>query len=165
MLAINVMRRKYRKVKWPAVARSQTQDMHLWLEPPVQDLPPSHNSRTTTNPHNPPYMYCTGGTECLSRTPGSHSVAMYRQNSGRGWPENSLLYEGTHAECFSHSKCSEHLACLTLETNGFRCYEAKIEENEKAGSHWESTQDTSGLSRQCSICHSQSHTLLLPHNI
>ena len=38
-------------------------------------------------------------------------------------------------------------SCLTLEINEFRCYEVKIEESEKAGSR---TQDTSGLSRQCS---------------
>ena len=37
-----------------------------------------------------------------------------------------------------------------LEIKEFRCYEVKIEESEKAGSHWESTQDTCGLSRQCS---------------
>ena len=29
-------------------------------------------------------------------------------------------------------------SCLTLEINEFRCYEAKIEESEKAGSHQES---------------------------
>ena len=29
-------------------------------------------------------------------------------------------------------------SCLTLEINEFRCYEAKIQENEKAGSHRES---------------------------
>ena len=34
-------------------------------------------------------------------------------------------------------------SCLTLEINEFGCYEAKIEESEKAGSHRELTQDTS----------------------
>ena len=29
-------------------------------------------------------------------------------------------------------------SCFTLEINEFRCYEAKIEESEKAGSRWES---------------------------
>ena len=29
-------------------------------------------------------------------------------------------------------------SCLTLEINEFRCYEAKIEESEKVGSHRES---------------------------
>ena len=48
-------------------------------------------------------------------------------------------------------------SCLTLEINEFRCYEAKIEESEKgrpavAGSR---TQDTSGLSRQCSATEPQ----------
>ena len=37
--------------------------------------------------------------------------------------------------------------CLMLEINEFRCYEAKIEESEKAASR---TQDTSGLSRHVS---------------
>ena len=47
-------------------------------------------------------------------------------------------------------------SCLTLEINEFRCYEAKIEECEKAGSHRESNpghlwlEDTSGLSCQYS---------------
>ena len=43
------------------------------------------------------------------------------------------------------------VSCLKLEINEIRCYEAQIEESEKrpaaAGSR---TQDTSGLSRQCS---------------
>ena len=39
-----------------------------------------------------------------------------------------------------------------LEINEFRCYEAKIEESEKAGSR---TQDTSGLSRQRSATEPQ----------
>ena len=46
-------------------------------------------------------------------------------------------------------------SCLTLEINKFRCYEVKIEESEKAGSHRESTQDTSGLSCQCSATEPQ----------
>ena len=37
---------------------------HLCFELPVLCHCMSHNSRTTI------YMYCTGGTECLSRTPG-----------------------------------------------------------------------------------------------
>ena len=65
-----------------AVARSQTQ----WLEPPVHKwywMPQSH----TWQP-----------------------LRMRRQNSVRGQPENSLHQERTHAEQFTHSKCSEHLA-------------------------------------------------------
>ena len=34
--------------------------------------------------------------------------------------------------------------------NEFRCYEVKIKESEKAGSHWELNPDTSGLSHQYS---------------
>ena len=41
-------------------------------------------------------------------------------------------------------------SCLTLELHELRCYEAKIEESEKAGSRWELNQDTSGLGSQCS---------------
>ena len=63
---------------------------------------------------------------------------MCRQNSVSGRPENSLHQERTHAECFFHSKCSEHLASR---------WKGEIEESVKAGSRH---QDTSGLSRQCS---------------
>ena len=41
-------------------------------------------------------------------------------------------------------------SCLTLEINEFRCYEMKIDESEKAAVAGSQTQDTSGLSRQCS---------------
>ena len=38
------------------------------------------DSWTTTNSHKSSIaMYCTGGTECLSRTPGSHSAYFQRQ--------------------------------------------------------------------------------------
>ena len=62
---------------------------HLWLEPPVL----CHWAMRAINPHN--YKYCTGGIECLSSTPGTHSVcavrtSMCHQNSVRGWPENYL---------------------------------------------------------------------------
>ena len=46
-------------------------------------------------------------------TPQSHTwqpLSMCHQNSVRGWLENSLHQERIHAKCFSHSKCSEHLA-------------------------------------------------------
>ena len=64
-------------------------------------LPLSHDSQTTTNPHNPLYI--------LHRwywMPQSHTwqpLSMCRQNFVRGRPENSQ--ERTHAEWFSHSKC------------------------------------------------------------
>ena len=63
-------------------------------------------------------------------------------------------------EMFSRLSCVASVHCnsvilrashLTLEIKEFRCYEAKIEESEKrpavTGSR---TQDTSGLSHQCS---------------
>ena len=47
-------------------------------------------------------------------------------------------------------------SCLTLEINEFRCYEAKIEESEKKPAvTGNRTQDTSGLSRQCSATEPQ----------
>ena len=79
--------------------------------------PLSHDSRTTTNAHNPLYV--------LHRwywMPQSHTwqpLSMCYQNSIRGRPENSLCQERTHAECF-----------FSLEINEFRCYEAKIKESE-----------------------------------
>ena len=43
------------------------------------------------------------------------------------------------------------VSCLKLEINEVRCYEAQIEESEKRPAAARSrTQDTSGLSRQCS---------------
>ena len=78
------------KASMHAVTRIQTQDTsglsHVWTarQPPALTIL---------------CMYYTGGTECLSHTPGSH------QNSIRGWLENSLYQERTHAErFFSHFK-------------------------------------------------------------
>ena len=64
------------------------------------------------------YMYCTGGTECLSRTPGSHSVCAVRTPLGVD-RKNSLHQERTHAEWFTRSKCSEHLPARQDETAYF----------------------------------------------
>ena len=36
-----------------ASSHQESNPGHLWLEPPVHALPLSHNSQTTTNPHNP----------------------------------------------------------------------------------------------------------------
>ena len=95
---INVFEAKIEK----ASGRRESNSGHLACSPSA--LPLSYNSHTTTNPHNL-YMYCTGGTEYLSCTPGSHSV----QNPVRGQPENSLHQERTHSEWFSQSKCLELL--------------------------------------------------------
>ena len=38
-------------------------------------------------------MYCTGGTECLSRTPGSHSVCAVRTPLGINWKIISIRKE------------------------------------------------------------------------
>ena len=50
----------------PVVAKSQTQDSSGLSR---QCSATEHNSQTTINPHNPLYIYCTGGTEYLSSTP------------------------------------------------------------------------------------------------
>ena len=49
---------------------------YLWLEPPVV----CHRATTAGKPPTLIilYMCCTGGTECLSRTPGRHSVCAIR---------------------------------------------------------------------------------------
>ena len=44
--------------------------------------------------------------------PQSHTwqpLSICCQNLVRSWPENSIHQKRTHAEWFSHSKCSEHL--------------------------------------------------------
>ena len=73
------------------------------------------------------YIYCTGGTE----VPQSHTwqpLSMCHQNSIRGWPENCLQQERTHAaralgrmtssvtdmrltSCFSHIKWGQTERC------------------------------------------------------
>ena len=60
------------KVKRPAATMSQIQD--------TSDL--SHqcsatDPQQTANPHNP--LYCTGGTECLSRTPAPQFIYFQRE--------------------------------------------------------------------------------------
>ena len=71
---LDVMRRKQRKWK-------SRQSLGIKLRTPLawatSALPLSHDS------WQPPtltilYMYCTGGTECLSCTPGSHSACAIR---------------------------------------------------------------------------------------
>ena len=80
---------------------------HLWLEPPVL----CHWATTTRQPPSLMilYMYCIGGTERLSRTPGSHSVCAIRTPLGVDRKILSIR-RVTMLSVFSHSKCSEHLA-------------------------------------------------------
>ena len=52
---------------------------HLWLEPPVLYVPLSHNSRTTTNPHNPLYVQLR------------HSVPLVQECEGWWLPEVSWV--------------------------------------------------------------------------
>ena len=83
------------------------------------------------------YMYCTGGTE-MPQLHTRQPLSMCCQNSIRGQPENSLHQERTHAEWFSQCKCLELLIASRWNKEIFRCYEAKIEESEKAVSCRES---------------------------
>ena len=91
-----------------AVTRSRTQDTSglscqcSATEPRQPDNYQPSKSST--------YIYCTGGTECFMQLHTRQPLRMCHQNSVRGWLENSLHQERIHAKCFSHSKCSEHLA-------------------------------------------------------
>ena len=63
-----------------AGSRRELNPGHLWLEPPVF-------CHLATISGQPPtltilYMYYTGGTECPSRTPGSHSACAVRTPLG-----------------------------------------------------------------------------------
>ena len=91
-MTFDIMRQN--RGKWKS---RQSPPRHLaWA---ANALPLSHDSRTTTSPHNPLHV--------LHRwywMPQSHiwqPLSMYCQNSVRGWLENSLRQERTHAEWFS----------------------------------------------------------------
>ena len=67
--------------KWKGTASHQESNPgHLCLEPPVL----CHWAMATGQLPTLTilYMYCTGGTECLSHTPGSHSVCAVRTPLG-----------------------------------------------------------------------------------
>ena len=68
----------------------------LWL---------SYNNQTTTSSHN---LYVLHIQVVLESSSLHKSV--YAPSELRGWKENSFKQERTHAEWFSHSKCSDHLA-------------------------------------------------------
>ena len=59
-----------------AGSRRESNPRHLWLEPPVL----CHWATTVGWPLTFTILsiYCTGGTECLSHTPGSHSACAVR---------------------------------------------------------------------------------------
>ena len=64
----------------PVVAWGRTHAGQLWLQPPVF----CHWATSAEQPPTPTilYMYCTGGTQCLSHTPGSHSVCAIKTPLG-----------------------------------------------------------------------------------
>ena len=85
-----------------AGSRHESNLGHLWLEPPVL-------CHWATTARQPPtliilYLYCTCRCMVLNVSVTHLAVTQYmcRQNSIRGWRENSLHQERTHAEWFSH---------------------------------------------------------------
>ena len=127
--------RCYEKSK-KAGSRRELNPQHLWLEPPML----CHWAMTAGQPPAITilYMYCTGGTECLSHTPSNHSVCTVCTIT-------TLL--GINRKILSIRREPMLSGFLTLnaqsilphnESKGVRCYEAKIEESEKADSHRES---------------------------
>ena len=131
-----------------AGSRRESNPGHLWLEPPAL----CHWATTAGQPPTL-YIYCTGGTECLSRTPGSHSVCAVRTLLGVDRKILSVRKEPM-LSCFSHSKCKQHLALLWGANRG------KWKRPAAAGSR---TQDTSGLSRRALPLSHDSQTTTNPH--
>ena len=87
-----------------AGSRRELNPGHLWLEAPVF-------CHLATIAGQPPtltilYMYCSGGTECLSHTPGSHSVCAVRTPLGVNWKILSVRKKLMLSAFFSHSKHS-----------------------------------------------------------
>ena len=75
---------------------------HLWLEPPVL----CHWATTARQPptHTILYMYCTGSTECLSCTPGNHSIFCLITSK--------FIYFQREARCSEHQRdCIVLLGC------------------------------------------------------
>ena len=79
-----------------AGSHRESKPEHLWLEPPVL----CHWAMTTRQPPTPTilYLYCTGAWYWLPQSHTWQLLSMCLQNSVRGWPENSLHQERTHAE-------------------------------------------------------------------
>ena len=80
----NFMRWKKRKQKRPAVAGSPTQDTSAWA---TSALPLSHDSWTATNP--PKSSTCPAQVVLIASVHTWQPLSMCRQNSIRGWLENS----------------------------------------------------------------------------
>ena len=67
-------------------------------------------------------MYCTGGTEYLSHTPGSHSVCAVRILLGVNPKILSIKKEPILSGLLDLNAWN---SCLTLELRGIRCFEAE----------------------------------------
>ena len=89
IMNLDVMRRKYRKVKSPGPPGVEPRTPLAWA---ASTLPLSYDSRTTTNPHTAQVV--------LNASVAHLAATQYvLQNFIRGWLENSLPQERTHAEC------------------------------------------------------------------
>ena len=85
-------------------------------------------------------MYCTLGTECLSHTPGSHSVCASDSflSCIISWAQCRLC--GFLVYCFALSllTCTKHVCCSEHLASHWKLnLDVKIEESEKAGSRQE----------------------------
>ena len=105
---------------------------HLWLEPPML-------CHWATTAGQPPtftilYIYCTGGIECLSCTPGSHSACAVRTLLGVDLKIRTLFQERTYAEWFLNAES------ILLQAK-FRWYEVAEHWRLKPldGMRWQST--------------------------
>ena len=85
-------------------------------------LPLSYNNWTTTNPHN--LLYVLHRWDWMPQSHTWQPLSMYRQNSVRGQPKNSLHLEKNPCWVI-FSLYIFRASCLTLEIKDFRCYEVE----------------------------------------
>ena len=92
-----------------AGSRQELKPGQLWHEPPVL----FHWAMTTGQPPALTilYMYCIGGTEYLSRTPGSHSVCAVRTPVGVNRKILSIRKEPMVSGLFSLNALNIGTAC------------------------------------------------------
>ena len=107
-------------MKKPAVARSRTQDTSGLSRQCSATEPQQLDNH---QPSQSSYMYCTGGTECLSSTPDSHSVCTVRTLLGI---DRKIL--SIRKERMLSSLLSLNAQSILPPTGKYRCYEAKIKE-------------------------------------
>ena len=111
-----------REIKKPAGTGSRTQDtsgLSHQCSAPEPWQPDNHQLSQIL------YVYCTGGTDCLSRTPGNH-----RQNTVRGWRKILSIKREPMLNSFLTLNAQ---SILPHTGNTFRCYKAEIKESAE---HW-----------------------------